>query len=179
MTLPSAAEILAIGFDEMIPLPIHHRIRLSMIFREEFMHSDKYSDEGLLSRTSAQLYAVVTDFKQHFDTYFSIVSDSNLNVFEEEVSNAASYLFVQPIEFRMFLSGHRELDDIVSSIIDRHQALIDITVMILDRTYCTTEVQAALAVIGVSDPGYLWWASSLVPSLRDYILTALNSCFDL
>jgi hypothetical protein len=178
MSLPCAAEILTVRIDEMIPLPLHHRVRLNGVFKTDKLHSKKYSNEELDSKSKDQLQAVLTDFKRYFEINFPVILDENLNGFEDDVSNAASYLFIRPLELRLFLSGYTGLDQTVASIIDRHSLLIDFSLRVLEKSYANfAEYQEALRSMGISEDSYLWWASSLHLSIRDYIFMGIYSSF--
>lgn len=178
MSLPCAAEILTVKIDEMVPLPLHHKIRLNAMSMCEEASSSNYSDEELTLKSEVQLRAILVDFGRYFKENFSIILDENISSLEEDVSNAASYLFIRPLEFRMFLSGYQDLDLTVRSIIDRHSSLVDLSIKILNRDYddCA-EYLNNLSAIGIDNDSYLWWVSSLNCTIRDYIFARIYCSF--
>ena len=179
MSLPCAAEVLTIKIDQMVPLPLHHRIRLDIVFKEENLHSSRYSNEELLSKSEEQLRAIFIDFKRYFEENFSAKdSDENINGFEEDLSNAASYLFIRPLELRMFLSGHQDLEKIIKSTIDRHSSLVDLSTKVLNRDYGNfADYLDGLNMTGIDEDSYLWWVSSLSRTIRDYIFVGIYCSF--
>ena len=179
MTLSSAIEILTVRVDEMISLPIHHRIRLHSTFKGQPIYSDNYSDQELVTRTGQVLVEMLASFKEYFQIHFSLVTDINLNSYEADIRNAVGYLFILPIEFRMFLLEKRTTEQVVVSIIERHQSLINITIDILNQALSITEIEAALMLVGVSHDVYLYWTSALSPVFRDHVSSVLDSMLSL
>lgn len=167
---PSIAEILTFKVDEMVPLPLHYKLRLKRIFKDRFIYSSDYSDEQLILKSEMYLQAILIDFKKYFDENFSIISDVNADDFQRDINNVVSYLSIERRDFLFFILEYHDLDVTIQSIIDRHLFLVDFTIQRINREHhdCL-ECKETLSKEGIEYDNYKRWLSALTRTGCDYI----------
>ena len=169
---PTVFEILTIGFDPMISLPIHFQIEYKILTEkmpkmlvgfslQETSHSNSILETGIVIRST------LTEFKNFFNThYLSTSTEVDMISFNDDCHRAAKYLFVRSSDLKSYLLGYLDIDEMTEKILSVHLDLVNLTLKVFDKSSTFDSYFLGLKELKVSEDTFLTWLSQLPRSIR-------------
>jgi hypothetical protein len=169
---PTAMEVLMIGFNPMISLPIHFQIEYKILTNkmpnmlngfslQEMPHSN------LILETEVVIRSVLNEFKSFFNTHYLFTSaEVNMISFNYDCRRAAKYLFVKSPDLKSYLFGYLDIDEMTEKILSVHLDLVSLTLNVFDKSSTFDSYFSGLKELKVSEDTFLTWLSQLPRLIR-------------
>jgi hypothetical protein len=182
---PTANEVLTIGFDPMISLPIHFQIQAKIV---QLKMPSMMPGFALYQRSSSLdiiqsgivIQWMLSNFKEYFvSQYFFSVLDLNRISFDEDCVRAASYLYCYVPDLRSYLLGYLTVAEMTAKILTIHLDLVNLTLDSIDKESTFNGYFMGLKKLCISEDAHLAWISQLPRSIRysvyrNFCLSLLN-----